>query len=151
MTWRPNVTVAAVVEHQGRFLLVQEHDGARTVLNQPAGHLEPGESLLQAVVRETLEETARVFEPEGLVGIYRFASPQQGITYLRFCFHGRCGPAEEGRPLDPDIHGTLWLEPTQLASRSEGLRSPLVVRCIEDYLAGRRYPLALLTDLSCPV
>lgn len=146
MTWKPNVTVAAVAEQDGRFLLVRERDAGRVVLNQPAGHLEPGESLLQAVAREALEETGRSFEPAGLVGIYRYASPERAVTYLRFCFHGRVGPADPRRRLDPDIMEALWLAPDELDAQA--LRSPLVRRCIEDYLAGRRYPLDLLVELT---
>jgi len=148
MTWKPNVTVAAVVERHGRFLLVRERDGGSVVLNQPAGHLEQGESLLQAVARETLEETGREFEAAGLVGVYRYPSEQQGLTYLRFCFHGHCSAADPERTLDPDILDTLWLTPGELATRTESVRSPLVRRCLDDYLAGRRYPLSLLTDLA---
>lgn len=150
MTWKPNVTVAAVIEAQGRYLLVQERDHGALVFNQPAGHLEPGESLLQAVVRETLEETGRRFEPEALVGIYRYHSPEQHITYLRVCF---CGPASEPDPAaerDPDIADSVWLAPETLQERSAELRSPMVQRCIEDHRAGRRFPLDLLVELDEP-
>lgn len=148
MPWKPNVTVAAVIATQGRFLLVQERDGARTVLNQPAGHLEPDESLTQAVVRETLEETGRHFRPEALVGIYRYHSAANGITYLRFCFCGSASEPETDRELDPDIVTTLWLSAEALEARHSELRSPLVQRCIGDYLAGQRYPLELLAELT---
>lgn len=144
MTWKPNVTVAAIVESDGRFLLVQERAGGRLVLNQPAGHLEPGESLVEAVIRETLEETAREFRPEALIGVYRYHREESGVTYLRFCFAGAVSEPESGRALDPDIVATLWLSAQDLETRRDELRSPLVRRCVADYLAGRRYGLELL-------
>lgn len=150
MPWRPNVTVAAVIEQDGRFLLVEERVDGRRVLNQPAGHLEPGESLVEAVVRETLEETARPFEPLGLVGVYRWRPPAADTTFLRFAFHGRAGAREAGRALDAPILDTPWLAPQALRDHPEALRSPLVLRCIEDYLAGRRYPLEVLVELGGP-
>ncbi len=146
MQWKPHATVAAVIERQGRFLLVEELIDGRRVLNQPAGHLEAGESFTEAVCREVLEETAHRFEPEGLVGVYLYPhpDPRQEITYLRICFHGRSLGREPGRPLDEGIIGPLWLSREELAAEPERLRSPLVLRCIDDYLAGRRYPLDLL-------
>jgi 8-oxo-dGTP pyrophosphatase MutT (NUDIX family) len=139
-----SVTVAAVIHHQGRFLFVEEHadDGVR--INQPAGHLEPDESILEAAVRETLEETAYGFLPEALVGIYRWRHPAKSLTYLRFAFCGDLGRHEAGRTLDHGILRTLWLAPDELRSCAPSHRSPLVLRCVEDYLAGRRYPLDLL-------
>ncbi len=147
--WKPSVTVAAVIEQAGRFLLVEEHspDGLR--LNNPAGHLDPGESLLQAVVREVLEETACSFTPSHLVGIYlaRLQRGNEDITYLRFAFAGTVGPAEAGRPLDAPIVRTLWLSPAEIEASRERHRSPLLWRCVQDHRAGRRYPLdALSTD-----
>ena len=146
--FRPAVTVAAIVERDGRYLLVEEHtrDGLR--LNNPAGHLEPGESPLQGVVRETLEETACHFEPEALVGVYlaRALDPESGHdrTYLRFAFCGRVGEPEPGRALDTGIVRTLWLDPAQIESSVARHRSPLLLRCIVDHRAGRRFPLDLL-------
>jgi 8-oxo-dGTP pyrophosphatase MutT (NUDIX family) len=148
MRWNPHVTVAALVEQGGQFLLVEERDGARVVYNQPAGHLEEGESLLEAVIRETREETARDFAPEALVGIYRYPSPGNGVTYLRFCFAGRCSEPRPGRRLDKEILRTLWLDRESLLRQESRLRSPLVMRCIDDYLSGKRYSLALLSDLA---
>lgn len=148
MTWKPNVTVAVVLEHQGQFLVVEEHDQGMQVYNQPAGHLEPGESLVEAAVRETLEETARAFEPEALTGIYRWTHPGKDLTFLRFCFTGRYGAADPGRSLDPDIVATAWLDRDTLESHKDRLRSPMVLRCIDDYRAGQRYPLTLLHDLQ---
>jgi 8-oxo-dGTP pyrophosphatase MutT (NUDIX family) len=147
--WSPSVTVAAIIESAGRYLLVEEHTPEGLKLNNPAGHLDPGESPLQGVVREALEETARVFTPEALVGVYlsRFQRPATGedVTYLRFAFCGSVGEALPRRALDTGIVRTLWLTPDELRASSGRHRSPLVLRCIADHLAGRRYPLELLT------
>ncbi|HUY02861.1 MAG TPA: NUDIX hydrolase [Rhodocyclaceae bacterium] len=146
--WKPNVTVAAVIERDGRFLLVEEEtvDGIR--LNQPAGHLEQGESLIAACVRETLEETAWHFVPTALVGIYLWPRPQGDITYLRFAFCGELGAHEEARILDTGILRALWLSPEEIAAARERHRSPLIMQCLADYGAGRRYPLELLRHYS---
>jgi 8-oxo-dGTP pyrophosphatase MutT (NUDIX family) len=156
--WRPSATVAAVIEHEGKFLLVEEHTPEGLRLNNPAGHLDPGESPEQACARETLEETAYAFTPEALVGVYlsRFERPPsaarpkgEDITYLRFAFCGKLGAFERGRRLDYGIVRTLWLSADEVRASVERHRSPLVVQCMEDYLAGKRYPLALLTtDVS---
>ena len=145
--WKPSVTVAAVVERDGRFLLVEEHTDEGLRINQPAGHLDPGESLPQAVSREALEETAHPFAPKALLGVYlwRTPAPAGATTYLRFAFTGELGEQIAGQPLDHGIVRTLWLSPQELAARSGQWRSPLVGRCVEDYLAGRRFPLELLT------
>lgn len=146
--WKPNVTAAAIIEHEGRFLLVEEETRGGLKLNNPAGHLDPGESPAQACAREVLEETAHPFEPTALVGIYLARAPRTGgedITYLRFAFCGRVGQALPGRPLDAGIVRTLWLTPDEVRASRERHRSPSVLRCIEDYLAGVRYPLALVT------
>lgn len=147
--WKPNVTVAAVIEQGGRYLLVEEASPRGPVLNNPAGHLDPGESLLEAVVREVREETARDFMPTHLVGIYLAAAPDSGITYLRFAFAGTVGEREPGRRLDEGILGTLWLEPQAIEAERARHRSPLLARCVRDHAAGRRFPLELLqTDPS---
>ena len=151
--FRPSVTVAAVIEHAGRYLLVEEHTPEGLRLNNPAGHLEPGESPLQGVVREALEETARTFVPEALVGVYlaRMQRPARGedVTYLRFAFCGSAGEAEPGRALDHGIVRTLWLTPQEVEASRDRHRSPLVWRCIADHLAGVRHPLQLIgTDPS---
>lgn len=142
--WFPHVTVAAVVERDGRFLLVEEHtvDGVR--LNQPAGHLEEGESLPDACVREALEETAHRVAVDSLVGIYNWTRPDGSITYLRFAFACRSLSEEAGRALDEGIIRAVWLSHDELLAQRERLRSPLVLQVVEDYLAGRRYPLEVI-------
>ncbi len=146
MTWTPHVTVAAVVERGGRFLLVEERIDGRHLYNQPAGHLEADESLLEAVVRETLEETGREFRPQAMVGIYRWTRPDGGPTFLRFTFCGTCGEPAPGRALDEGIVRAWWADPEALRADPQRLRSPLVLRSIDDYRAGRRYPLELLAE-----
>ena len=140
--WKPpSVTVAAVIERQGKFLLVQERIDGRLVLNQPAGHLDPGESLAEACRREVLEETAHPFEPSGLVGIYRWYYEPKDVTFLRFCFRGKVGKADSSRNLDKEIVAVHWLTPEELKWRKAEHRSPLVQKCVDDFLAGRRFPL----------
>jgi 8-oxo-dGTP pyrophosphatase MutT (NUDIX family) len=146
MIWKPNVVVAAIIEREGKFLLVEEKADGRLVLNQPAGHLDEGESLLQAVVRETLEETAWHFVPEALIGVYRWPHPAKGITYLRFAFTGRVTQHEESRALDHDIVRTLWLSPEEIRAEHARHRSPQVERCLNDYLVGQRYALDILKE-----
>jgi len=143
--WRPSVTVAAVIERDGRFLFVEEIANGRRVLNQPAGHLDPGESLLEACVRETLEETAYALEPAALVGIYRWRYEPADTTFLRFTFAGSASGPDPARELDKEIVATHWLTPAELASREAMHRSPLVARCVADYLAGARFPLEVLS------
>ncbi len=147
MSWSPHVTVAAVAERDGRFLLVEERIGDGLRINQPAGHLEDGEGLVEAVVRETLEETGRRFTPGGLVGVYRWRNAHNGETFLRFAFFGEVSERDLHRALDTDIARSLWLPPQALETLGPRLRSPLVWACIQDYLAGRRHPLALLHDV----
>jgi phosphatase NudJ len=150
--WKPSVTVAAVVEHGGRFLLVEEHTPEGLRLNNPAGHLDPGESMLQAVVRECLEETACHFVPQALVGVYlsrferpaRDGRPADDVTYLRFAYCGSVGEPEAGRKLDRGIVRTVWLTPDELRASAHRHRSPLVLTGMDDYLAGRRLPLDLV-------
>lgn len=141
-----HITVAAVIEHHGRYLMVQERDQGRTVFNQPAGHLEPGESLQAAVMREVLEETARAFTPTGLIGIYRWASPT-GLIFLRVAFSGDVGAPQPGRDLDPDIEDTLWLSEAELVERADSLRSPLVLHCIRDLRERGSQSLDLLREV----
>jgi 8-oxo-dGTP pyrophosphatase MutT (NUDIX family) len=145
MIWRPSVTVAAVIEREGRFLLVEENIEGRRVLNQPAGHLDPGESLVAACAREVLEETAHRFEPTGLVGIYRWHYAAKDVTFLRFCFAGEVSDADPARKLDKEIVRLHWLTAAELQARRAEHRSPLVAKCVADYLAGRRFSLDLLS------
>ena len=142
--WKPNVTVAALIEREGRFLLVEEEteDGLR--FNQPAGHLDQGESLAAACAREVMEETAWGFTPTELVGIYQWPRPQGDITYLRFAFCGELGAHHEGRVLDAGIQRAIWMTPDEIRAASDRHRSPLVWQCVSDYQTGRRYPLELL-------
>lgn len=143
-----SLVVAAIAERDGRFLFVEEEtpDGIR--INQPAGHLEPGESLLEGVVREALEETACHFRPEALLGLYRWAHPVSGTTYVRVAFLGQITGEAPGRALDTGILRALWLTPAELRATPERHRSPVVLRCVEDALAGHRHPLDLLHDLA---
>jgi 8-oxo-dGTP pyrophosphatase MutT (NUDIX family) len=145
MVWKPDVTVAALVERDGRFLLVEERIGGRVVFNQPAGHVEDGESLSAAVVRETLEETAWHFHPEALLGLYLWRSPR-GHSTLRIAFVGSISAHEPQRSLDPPVMATHWLSRDEVIERSAQLRTPLVLRCIDDFLSGRRLPLAAVVD-----
>lgn len=145
--WKPHVTVAAVAEHDGRYLLVEERSRGRLVINQPAGHLEDGESLVDAVIRETLEETGWRFEPDTVTGIYRWRHPVCGDTYMRFAFGGHLLERAADYPPDPDIEQALWLDMDALRGQRARLRSPMVMRCIEDHLAGRSWPLSILADV----
>ena len=145
MVWKPHVTVAAVVQRDGKFLLVEEETDVGLAFNQPAGHLEEGEALVDAVVRETLEETAYHFKPTHLLGIYHWQHPtKEDTTYLRFAFAGELRGYEAGRRLDDGIVGARWLTLDEVKATQARHRSPLVLRCIEDLLAGRKYPLDLL-------
>jgi 8-oxo-dGTP pyrophosphatase MutT (NUDIX family) len=152
MVWKPDVTVAAVAEIDGRFLFVEERSGGRVVINQPAGHLEDGETFLEAVVRETLEETAWRFEPQALLGVYVWRPEHQHRTFLRVAFTGAVSDHDPSRPLDRGILRTRWLTRGQLAETRTRLRSPLVTQCVDDYLAGTRHPLSLISHLiAAPV
>lgn len=147
MKWDLRVTVAAIVEQNGRFLLVEELQQGLQVLNQPAGHLDPGESLLQAVIREVREETTCDFEPEAVIGIYLWPVPDSDRSYLRVAFSGRVGTPDPTRKLDDGILGTRWLSRHELEAQRAQWRSPLVGRCIDDYQDGKRYPLDVLISL----
>ncbi len=151
MIWKPNVVVAAIVEREGRFLLVEEEADGGVVLNQPAGHLDEGESLLDAVIRETFEETAWHFEPQALLGVYRWVHLAKGLTYMRFAFTGRVTQHEPERTLDDGILRAVWLSPEQVRAERARHRSPLIERCMDDYLAGQRYSLDLIKDLGATV
>lgn len=142
--------MAAVIERGGRFLLVEEEDEGRIVFNQPAGHLEQHESLAEACMREVLEESAWHFQPRALVGIYRWSKADSacsaGLSYVRFAFCGELGEHEPGRELDAGIVRAVWLDADEIRGLRARHRSPLVLRCVEDYLAGRRYPLTALVE-----
>lgn len=146
MTWHPHITVATVVEADGRFLMVEESKGGRLVLNQPAGHLEPNETLRQAAVRETLEETGWHVELNGVVGIYLYTAPSNGVTYQRVCFTAAPVHHDPLRELDSGIVGAPWMTRAELISEPERWRSELIMRCIDDYLAGQIYDLAVVRD-----
>ena len=151
--WKPSVTVAAVIERDGQYLLIEEHTPEGLRLNNPAGHLDPVESPEQGVAREALEETAHVFNPTALVGIYlsRFQRESTGedVTYLRFAYAGELGAEEPGRALDTGIVRTLWMTPDEIRASADRHRSPLVLQCMEDHLAGRRFPMsAVITDAT---
>ena len=151
--WKPNVTVAALIECDGHFLLVEEQTTDGLKLNNPAGHLDPGESPMQACIREVLEETAHDFVPTALVGVYlnRFTKTRTGdnLTYMRFAFTGTLGQEHKGLALDTGIVRTLWMSAEEIRACPERHRSPLLLHCLADYLAGRRFPLSLVhTDIS---
>ena len=150
--FQPRVTVAAVIERNGRFLLIEEETSDGLRLNNPAGHLDPGEAPAEGCARETLEETAHRFTPTALVGVYLSRSERpsgEDVTYIRFAYCGDLGALEPERPLDTGIVRTLWLTAQEIRDSAGRHRSPLVVRCVEDYLAGRRYPLsAVFCDSS---
>ncbi|HEX5634977.1 MAG TPA: NUDIX hydrolase, partial [Gemmatimonadales bacterium] len=143
----------AVVERDGRYLVVEEHTPDGLMLNNPAGHLDPGESPQEGAVREALEETARVFTPDCVVGVYlaRFQRParDEDVTYLRIAFGGTAGPVDPARPLDTGIVGTVWMTLDEARASRARHRSALVLQCLEDHAGGRRYPLALVhTDAT---
>jgi ADP-ribose pyrophosphatase YjhB (NUDIX family) len=148
--WKPDVVVAALAERGGKFLLVEEETPLGVRLNQPAGHLEPGESLVEAVRREALEETARRFEPHGLVGVYRWPGNAHRPTFLRFAFFGAAGEPDALRPLDAGILRADWFSLDEIRARRAEHRSPLVLRCIEHYLAGHRASLDMLHECIEP-
>ena len=140
----PHITVATIVERAGKFLMVKENSGARLVYNQPAGHVEAKESLLDAAVRETLEETAWRVNLEKLLGIYQYTSPENGITYIRHCFIAKAIEPRTERDLDEGIAEAVWVSLEDLEQRESEMRSPLVLEVIRDYLKGVSYPLSLI-------
>jgi 8-oxo-dGTP pyrophosphatase MutT (NUDIX family) len=146
MNWTPDITVAAIVERAGRFLLVEEVISGRHVFNQPAGHVEQGEHLVTAVIRETLEETAWHFEPQWLLGIYPWRAADSARSTLRFAFAGSVQGHDPGRALDAPVVAAHWLAREELLTTALALRTPLVLRCIDDYLCGQRLPLTAIND-----
>lgn len=147
MSWNPHITVAAIIETNNQFLLVEERIAGKLVLNQPAGHLEDNESLLEAAIRETYEETAWHFQPSHLVGIYHWQHPVNKETYVRFSFTGKTTAQDKQANLDPDIEQAIWLSYEEIVDRQSQHRSPLVLTCINDYLAGHRYDLELIHSI----
>jgi ADP-ribose pyrophosphatase YjhB (NUDIX family) len=135
------------VERDGEFLVVEERAGNRMVFNQPAGHVERGEQIVEAVIRETLEETAWTFHPQALVGIYFWEQPERNRSFLRFAFSGSVSDHDPTRALDRGIARAVWMSREQLVLRGARLRSPMVLRCIDDFVAGRRYPLDIIQGL----
>ena len=148
MIWKPNVTVAAVVMRDGKFLLVEEETDAGLAFNQPAGHLEAGESLIDAVIRETLEETAYHFKPTHLIGVYNWKHLGKDVTYLRFAFGGELRGFEAERELDEGIVAARWLTLDEVKATQARHRSPLILRCIEDQMAGKTASLDLLVHYA---
>ncbi len=148
MTWKPHLTVAAIAQQDGRFLVVEEKVHGKLVINNPAGHLEEAENFVDAVRRETLEEAGWEFEPEAITGIYLWKNPSLQATFLRIAFYGHCTQHHADRRLDRGIVGPRWYTRTELSNGDLPLRSPLVTRCIDDYLSGRHFPLDLLTCIE---
>ena len=146
MTWQPHITVATIVEHEGRFLMVEELKGGKLVLNQPAGHLDPNETLRDAAIRETLEETGWDVELTAVTGIYLYLAPSNGVTYQRVCFAAKALRHHPERALDTGIVGAPWFTREELASQPERWRSELVLRCIDDYLRGPLHSLDVIRD-----
>ncbi|NOT21011.1 MAG: NUDIX hydrolase [Sideroxydans sp.] len=145
MIWKPHATVAAVLEQDNKFLLVEEHTPHGLRFNQPAGHWEPNETLAAGAVREVLEESAYDFSPEFLIGVYRWHSAESNTTYLRFAFGGKVIGHHPERALDKGIVRATWMSLEEIRATQTRHRSPLILRCVEDYLAGKRYPLDLIT------
>lgn len=145
MSWSPHIVVASVVEREGRFLLVEEFAGERLVLNQPAGHWEEGETLIEGAIREALEETGWRIEPEALLGLYHYQPPDLDYCFLRIAFAARAVEHFPQRPLDSGIERTLWLSREEIMRERHRHRSPMLLRCVDDYLSGRRYPLNFIT------
>lgn len=148
MVWKPHVTVAAVIERDGKFLLVEEETDSGIRYNQPAGHLECREALTDAVVREVLEETGCTFVPQYLIGVYNWRNEAKDLTYLRFAFGGEVVAHDAQRQLDAGIIAAHWLSLDEIQAVQARLRSPMVMRCMNDYLSGQRCPLELLKDLA---
>ncbi|MCG8672455.1 MAG: NUDIX hydrolase [Pseudomonadales bacterium] len=146
MTWKPNATVATIVEKNGKFLVVEEYSENQLVINQPAGHIEHGEGVLDAAIRETLEETGYRVEPQAFIGFYTYTAPHNQTTYYRFCFSASIVEQLENPEIDPDIENVVWYSLEELKAQTHRHRSPLLMRCLEDYLDGRRYPLELIYE-----
>ncbi len=148
MTWKPHATVAAIIERDNKFLMVEERIAGKITYNQPAGHLDPDESLIDAVIRETREETAWHFTPDAITGIYLWKQQEKNRSFLRVTFCGQCSDHQPSQALDDGILAAPWLSLEEIKKRRSQLRSPMVIENIEDYLAGKRYPLDLLVDMQ---
>ena len=147
MIWKPHATVAAIIERDNKFLMVEEMVGGKKQINQPAGHLDPDESLSDAAIRETREETAWGFTPEAVTGIYLWKHPENGESFLRVAFCGPCHDHDAEQSLDDGILRAIWLSRAELVTQQECLRSPMVITCIDDYLSGKRFPLSMLVNI----
>ncbi|MSP86191.1 MAG: NUDIX hydrolase [Methylotenera sp.] len=147
MQWMPHATVAAIVEDQGKFLLVEEMTERGNRFNQPAGHLEDNEKLIDAVIRETLEETAYSFKPESLLGVYHWKHEHNDTTYLRFAYIGSVSNYQPNLALDEGIVRTVWMTVEEMRRNALRMRSPQVLKCVEDYLTGQQFPLSVVTHL----
>lgn len=145
MSWSPHVVVACVVEREGKFLLVEERIDGKTVLNQPAGHWEAGETLIEAAIRETVEETGWDVQPTGVLGIYHYQPPDLEYCFLRIAFVAQARKHHSERALDEGIERAIWMTRDELVAQSHRHRSPMLLRCVDDYLAGQRFPLSMLT------
>lgn len=148
MAWLPHITVACIVEHNHKLLFVEEMSAGKTVLNQPAGHVEKGETLLEAAFRETLEESACEVEVQSLLGVYSHFYEHLDATYFRFCFIARLQKEHSDRELDSDILNKYWLTKEDAYQRQDNFRSPLVKRCLDDYFSGKRYPVSLIQEFD---
>ena len=148
MVWKPHATVAAIIERDNKFLMVEELIQGEQVINQPAGHLDPDESLVEAAIRETQEETAWQFIPEAITGIYLWKHPDNGESFLRVAFCGSCKNHKATQALDEGIQAAVWKTRDELMQQQQKLRSPMVINCIDDYLAGKRFPMDLLSNIS---
>ena len=146
--WKPSVTVAAIIERDGRYLLIEEHTPEGLRLNNPAGHLDPGESPEAGCAREAFEETAYEFTPTALLGIYHWQRPSKDITYLRFAFIGKLGKHHADQKLDDGIIRAVWMTHEELKASQAIHRSPQVLKCVEDYLAGQQFPLSVITHFN---
>lgn len=147
MTWKPHATVAAIIQRDNKFLMVEELIEGERLFNQPAGHLEPNETLIEAAIRETREESAWRFTPEAITGVYLWTQPDSGKTFLRVAFCGQCDDYQPEQTLDDGILRAVWMSRDEVLDKKQSLRSPMVINCIDDYLAGQRYPLDLLIDV----
>ena len=144
MVWKPHVTVAAVIEKAGYFLLVEETTDNGIAFNQPAGHLEADEDLIHAIKREVTEETAWQFEPEAVISVQLWRKTPNNPSFMRFCFTGKVHSHDPNQKLDDDIIATHWFSRDEILHKQQQLRSPLVLLTVDEYLKGRRYPLSIL-------